>query len=95
MSSSLEKYYPGDRSWEVFVQASRSQLGGDAPPHDLVRPLGGDSSIAEVVYAMERQMAIAWIDKKIPALDGLSPRECANSETLNLRLRTMLMRMPG
>lgn len=38
--------------------------------------------------------ALEWLDSIVPALDGLSPRECLKTKKLRRRLKECLWRMP-
>jgi Protein of unknown function (DUF2384) len=95
MSSStdnLEHYYLGDKAWNRLADlAIHASL---APPAELIAACGGDERLAAVVYRAIGESALAWMDRTIPALGGLSPRQCLDSETLLRRLRSALMRIP-
>lgn len=88
----LERYYTGDDSWKNFVDVHREGWDGCTFSGALVSSLKGQVDIAIVVYSKIGEAALDWIDIKINALDGKSPRQCV-VEGLVTRLRSMLMRM--
>ncbi len=90
----LERYFPGDEAWAAFVAVHAP--GWAAYPHQdaLVTALGGHEDLALVLRALVGPGVMAWIDRPVPALDGLTPRICAGSPVGLMRLRSMLMRMP-
>ncbi len=49
---------------------------------------------AKVIYAKLGAESLEWINKKIPALDNLTPVECLTAPLLLKRLKEGLMRMP-
>jgi hypothetical protein len=47
------------------------------------------------VYYHLRDDALEWLDTRIPALNGETPRACLQTDLRRRRLKEMLMRMPS
>ena len=61
---------------------------------ELTDKLDGHRDLAIAIYALVGDRAIIWIDRKIPALDDISPKELLRERTRCLHLKSGLMRMP-
>ncbi|KVE87600.1 hypothetical protein WI99_10660 [Burkholderia cepacia] len=90
----LEKYYPGDASWQRFVSVfgnskSRQEV------RDLAQSLNGDIDLATVIYEVVGPGYGKWIHEKVPAMDDLTAVDCIRDPELLKRLRTTLMRFPS
>lgn len=90
----LEKYYPGDDKWRVFVSCFENEWKKCTFQQKLTTQLSMNSDIAKVVYATVGDIALDWIKTAIPALENLSPQKCLETRSGTLRLKVMLMRMP-
>lgn len=90
----LAKYYPGDLAWERLVSVRAEVWPGCNFKEELIDKLDGHQDLAIAIYALVGDRAIIWIDRKIPALDGISPKECLASARGILHLKSGLMRMP-
>ena len=92
--SGLEHYYSGDRAWEECVKA----LSGEWPKctfkEDLVAALNGDLGLAVTIFFHLQDAALDWVDQKIPALDGETPRACVQTVQGVRRLKEAMMRFP-
>jgi len=88
----LELYYSGDDKWEYF-----SSLYADMPDtmftSRLVAILNGDILLAKTIEGVVGGSSMEWIQRKIPALDNLTPLNCIVYPILYNRLKTVLMRM--
>lgn len=92
--SPLENHYTGDEKWNDFSDFY-SQDYLDDTARNLAKKLEGHLDIAVVIYGLlGPKESFDWIDKKIPALDNISPKDCLKSESLLKRLKSALMRMP-
>lgn len=90
----LEQYYSGDDSWIRFSKLYEEYKNLE----EVIKLSGkfnGDLVLASVIYGkMGEDYYLKWIEKKIPALDYLTPLDCNDDLTLVMRLKEMLMRMP-
>jgi hypothetical protein len=93
--ANLEDYYSGDRAWDEYVAAVAVKWPKCDFKEELLASLNDDLGLAITVYAHLREDALAWIDTRIPALDGETPRACLQSEWRRRRLKEMIMRMPS
>lgn len=94
MENKLEDYYSGDEAWNAFV-AALEQPGSESEIRNRVATLVGnqyDLAIAILYHCSDD--VFLWLNSSVPALDGLTPAECALDPELVKRLREMLMRMP-
>lgn len=88
----LENHYLGDKAWNRFTDLAMK--ASPFLPTELVSACGGDQRLAAAVLLATGESALAWMDRKIPALGGRSASKCLESERLLRRLRSVLMRMP-
>ena len=93
-NSDLERFYSGDEAWADFANVFKGELNQCKFRDDLVKIMGDDEQLAEVVYASVGDISMTWVCESIPALSGLSPVQCIQSPRTIQRLREMLMRMP-
>jgi hypothetical protein len=87
---SLEKYYD-ENNWKKF-----SELCKDYHSHNtekLIEKLNMDIELSKVVDKVVGESAVDWINRKIPALNNITPIECIRNRRLKNRLKEMLMRM--
>lgn len=87
----LEKYYPGDDPWKKFVEIHKND---EEVPQKLVSNLNGHVDLAFVIFTKMGDQSLVWINTQLPALDGITPKNCLHQFSLIKRLKTMLMRMP-
>ena len=90
----LEQFYSGDAAWKNLADLCRGRSASYDRTADLVRLLGGDEELADVVYFRLGGQAVERLDEKVPALSGLTVRECLANPATVRRLREMLLRMP-
>lgn len=91
--SSLEYDYSGDSEWEDFS----SSFSVDCADLSALTKTGVPKDIAKVVVwklGCNKERAIHWVDKKIPALEGRSPRQVMSEEKGIIIIRSLLMKMP-
>ena len=91
----IENYYQGDKSWNDFVEVfpDKSELEKFKVYTKLNSELKNHSDLSRVIFeSIGQESCLVWINHPVPALDGLSPKECLEGNLL-IRLRTMLMRM--
>jgi hypothetical protein len=90
----LENYYSGDAIWNNLVKIFKDDFLNDIKnKKDFLQKVKGDLDLAVVIYGKLGEYGYKWIDSKTPALGGLSPTQCLESEKLILRLRECLLRM--
>jgi hypothetical protein len=94
MAHRLEEHYAGDEAWAAFVEALPDEWDQCTFKEELWLSLQGNVDLAKLIYFQARDTSLAYINKPVPALDGLSPIACLATPTLLRRLRSMLMRMP-
>jgi len=92
--SNLEEFYKGDNHWKEFVKLFDNELESFDSKKELLVELNFNIDLAKVIFGIHKESSLNWIDKKIPALNNLSVKDCLHSELLCKRLKTMLMRMP-
>ena len=93
MKIELEKYFDGEQSWLEFSELFDEIWENSQFQNELLVLLNGQIDLAKVIYYYNQKNSIDWLNKKVPALDGLSPMECISDETLTKRLKVCLMRM--
>jgi hypothetical protein len=94
MNKGLEQYYSGDSVWKTLTRMAEEDYWVNSEyQQELVRELNGHKDIAMVVFARESMQSHLWIKKRIPALEGLTPLKCLESDSLILRLKECLIRM--
>jgi hypothetical protein len=89
----LENFYSGRDAWQGLVRAHAENWPSCDFQDALLKHLHGNIEIAKVIYSHVGDDALNWIDRPIPALDGLTPIQCL-IEGKKKRLQEMLMRMP-
>ena len=89
----LEQYFKGQKKWKEYS----SIFGDDWIDSDyqklLLFKLDNRIDLAKVIYYHIRETSLDWLNKKIPALDELTPLQCLESEKTIDRLKACLMRM--
>lgn len=91
----IEHYYSGDKNWVDFVEiAKQSSTMPQKMQKSLFEILINNEDIAFVIYYKMLNSSVAWLSRKIPALDKLTPLECLENPELINRLKECLMRMP-
>lgn len=89
----LESHYSGDNNWNDFVKLFEEFWEDNEAQCKLLVKLDNHLDLAKVIN-MSYGTNLEKLERKIPALDGLTILECLKSPTLINRLREMLMRMP-
>jgi hypothetical protein len=95
----LEDQYSGDVAFDEFVEAVEGQVGaaflswyGHAA---LVQACAGDTGLALAVFYVSGERSLDWMDERVPALGGTSPRNCVANGKRLARLKDALLRFPG
>ena len=88
----LEKYFNED-NWIKFSSLFENKQNEMLVRLKLAEILDNDIRLSNVIFQAVGVESIEWIDKKIPALDNLSPKECLSDKQLKNRLKECLMRM--
>jgi hypothetical protein len=95
----LEDYYSGDRVFDDFVKALDGHVGaafgGWSGRASLVEACGGDAGLALAIFYVSGERSLEWMDERVPALGGASPRICVTSSKRLARLKKALLRFPG
>jgi len=95
----LEKPYSGDPAFEAFVKALEGHVGaafgGWCGRRSLVDACGGDAGLALAVFYVSGERSLEWMDERVPALGGSTPRKCLTSGKKLARLKETLLRFPG
>lgn len=88
----LEEHFFGDQAFTKFSEAFT--LEWQAFPHkDELLKLVGSIELARPIAFHCGSYFVEWLNKKIPALDHITPIECLSSESGIKRLKSCLMRM--
>ena len=90
----LENYYSGDADWKEFSSLFDEQWISSDFQNSLLLKLDNKTDLAKVIYHHFLESSLKWINRKVPALNGLTPLECIQNEDTEMRLRECLMRMP-
>ena len=90
----LENFYSGDECWFEFAALFETQWAKCSFQRELLEKLGGAEDLAMVIYGTLLGTSMDWVEKEVPALEGLKPVDCLNSESGVRRLRTCLHRFP-
>lgn len=96
----LEQYYAGDDIWYKFARTCKEEverMKTDEDPQriaSLKEKLKNDEYLTYVIYYHLDSDSLDWVERQVPALNHLTPLECLESESLTLRLREALLRMP-
>jgi hypothetical protein len=95
----LEDYYSGDRVFGDFVKALDGHVGPAfgrwSGRPSLIEACDGDAGLALAVFYASGERSLEWMDARVPALGGTSPRKCVTSSKLLARLKEALLRFPG
>lgn len=89
----LEQYFTSEKDWVQFSKPFSDHWVGNESQLSLLIHSNNQSDLAEVIYFYFQENWEVWINKKIPALDGMTPLECIQKKELNTRLKVYLMRM--
>jgi hypothetical protein len=93
----LEHYYAGDKDWREFVAVFSEEWKGCPFQEELLDAVGGAVDLAIVIYYQcgnEYEDCLEFMESKVPALNGISPKECLKTDWGIKRLRECLMRSP-
>ena len=89
----LEQYYNGQKSWLEFSSNFNDEWKSSEFQKSLLNKLNNQIDIARVIYFHIGENSLEWLNKKIPALNNLTPLECLKTEKTTNRLKVCLMRM--
>jgi hypothetical protein len=87
---SLEKYY-NENNWEKFSELCKDYHSNNT--EKLIEKLNMDMELSKVIDKIVGESSVDWINRKIPALNNITPIECLKNRKLKNRLKVMLMRM--
>lgn len=90
----LEDFYAGDEGFHRLALACEPEWAGCTCQERLLLAVGGDRDLAVVCHYQLGGRVFAWLDSAVPALEGLTPRQCLQSEAGRRRLKECLWRMP-
>jgi len=90
----LEQYFKGQKNWEEFSDNFNDVWVNSDLQKSLLSELENRIDLAKVIYYNIGETSIDWLNKKVPALDNLTPLECLKTEKTTNRLKECLMRMP-
>jgi hypothetical protein len=94
-----EDYYSGDRVFDDFVKALDGHVGATfgswSGRASLVDACRGDAGLALAVFYVSGERSLEWMDERVPALGGSSPRKCLTSSKRLARLKEALLRFRG
>ena len=91
---SLEYHYAGDKKWKSYSDFYAEDYLDDNA-RLLSEKLDGYLDLAVVIYGKRGlKEGLWWIEREVPALEGVKPINCLNNPELLKRLRECLMRMP-
>lgn len=88
----LEEAYKGDKDWEKF-EALFVEFKDEPEVKDIAAKLGGNVGLACVIYQQVGSDGAEWLEREVPALEGIRPIDCLNDPVLIKRLRVCLTRM--
>jgi hypothetical protein len=77
--NSLEKYF-NENNWVKFYEYFKNHKTKNT--EKLLEKLNGNIELVEVIEGVVGDVAIEWIDRKIPALNNIKPIDCTNDEKL-------------
>jgi hypothetical protein len=90
----LEDFYAGDGAFHHFAVACASAWAGCTCREALLREAGGDLDLAMALHYHLGDRALDWLERAVPALDHLTPRQCLLTDAGQRRLKECLLRMP-
>jgi hypothetical protein len=90
---SLEHHYAGDEKWKSYSDFyAEDYLDNNA--RLLSEKLDGHLDLAVIIYGKRGiKEALWWIEREVPALEGIKPVDCLKNPELLKRLRECVMRM--
>jgi len=90
----IEGQYPGDDALRQLLDCYEAEWRQSPFPQQLLDAVGGDELLARGVHALAGRRWRQWLDQSVPALQGLTPRQCLDSPAMVDRLKALIMRMP-
>lgn len=94
----LEDFYSGDDAFDRLARARDADFDAawQAWPQRpaLIEACNQCALLAKVIYRVAGAHALEYMDARPPVLDGLSPRQCLESERHIRRLKEALLRSP-
>ncbi|MCU5771728.1 hypothetical protein N5923_08865 [Erwiniaceae bacterium BAC15a-03b] len=92
--SSLEHYYAGDEKWKNCADFYAEDYLDDNA-RLLAKKLDGNLDLAVIIYGkIGLKEGLWWVEREVPALEGVKPVDCLKDPELLKRLRECVMRMP-
>ncbi|SHO59245.1 antitoxin Xre/MbcA/ParS toxin-binding domain-containing protein [Vibrio quintilis] len=77
--------------WENYSDLFLDEFD-DTEEHRVLEKIVGDKKIAAVIKFHLGSDSQNWLDRRVDALDGLTPRECLSTESGKVKLQEVLMR---
>jgi hypothetical protein len=95
---SLEEFYSGDKAFAAYASTPDpdldAQLAAWSGRAALAELCGGDELLARSVFFVASIDALEYMQRSVPALDGLSPVECLRTDLGIKRFKECLLRTP-
>lgn len=77
--------------WESYASLFLEEFDDTEENRALVSIVGDDKLAAVIKFHLGGD-CINWLDRKVDALGGLTPRQCLNTESGKMQLKEVLMR---
>ena len=90
----LEDYYSGDAAFHQYALAVEPEWAGCSLKEQLLAAVAGDKDLAVAIHYHFGARALEWFNEVGPALDGLTPNQCLQTDWGKKRLKESLIRMP-
>ena len=87
----IEDYYSGDLAFTNLASCYDIEWDKCQIKDQLIEIIK-DHDLAKLIYGSFLDNSIEWLDTNVPALEGLTPKQCLESNRGILRLRECLMR---
>lgn len=89
--SGIEQYFK-EEHWTRYSKLFIEPV--DSEQFELLSKQTGDKELAKVIWGTMNNESLNWINKNVPALEGLKPVDCFSTKELKNRLKECLLRMP-
>lgn len=80
-------------AWTVFVKYCKEIDIQRNDTSELLKKMGNDIELVTVIEGILGEVALEWIERKIPALNNGKPVSFVKNKEQAEELKTMLMRM--
>jgi len=90
----LEDHFAGNEAFENYSSCFKEQWENFNAKEELLALVGNDLILARPIAYHLQENFHSWFNRKIPALENLTPAECMKSPKGILRLKSCLHRMP-